>query len=247
MRKCNIRLLAFIILAVIFFIACKKTEQLTFAAISDYAPLVPGKYITYQLDSLIFADNVIPYNRVYSYQVKQLVMDTVTDNLGRKGFSIRRYIRKSAADTWVPDNTFFAINTGKTYEFIENNLRYLKLTEPLVTGGTWKGNGFIDTRSSNTDFQYLDNWDYTYDSLNTHLVLGNINLDSTLKVAESDYSDGYMTDATFHTTTYSSSNYSKGIGLVYHRFFHEEYQPPTPGTKSYSIGYGVTLTMVDHN
>ena len=91
--------------------ACKKTEEFKTAAISDYSPLVVGKYIIYQLDSLIFADNINPKDRVISYQVKHLVADTTTDNPGRKGFRIVRYIRTSPSNNWVPDNTFTAINT----------------------------------------------------------------------------------------------------------------------------------------
>ena len=44
-----------------------------------------------------------------------------------------------------------------------------------------------------------------------------------------------------------SEKYAKGIGMVYRDFLHVEYQPPTPGRGAYRLGYGVRLTMIDHN
>ena len=78
-------LFAGMIIALIFS-ACSKTEEFKTDSIRDYAPLTVGKYITYQLDSLIFADNIIPEDRVITYQVKQVVEDTITDNQGRGRF-----------------------------------------------------------------------------------------------------------------------------------------------------------------
>ncbi len=244
--KKNILLAGFAAVMVIFS-ACKKMDEFKTDAISDFAPLEVGKYITYQLDSLVFADNLIPNDTVISYQVKHLVQDTTTDNLGRKAFIIRRYIRKTPTDEWVTDNTFTAINTGTSYEFIENNFRFIKLKLPITNGYTWKGNSYIDTYSSSSDYKYYDDWDYTYDSLYTPLTLGNITVDSTLKVGETDQVLGNTNDPSVYSVIdFSVSNYAKGIGLVYHRFLHQEYQNPT-GTYGYKVGYGITLTMIDHN
>lgn len=235
-----------IIIALIFS-ACSKTEEFKTDPISDYAPLIVGKYITYQLDSQLYADNIIPEDRAITYQVKHLVEDTIIDNLGRKGFIIRRYIRKNATDNWMPDNAFMAINTGSSYEYIENNLRFIKLKEPIRNEYSWKGNSYIDTHSDNPDLKYFDDWNYVYDSINTPLTLGAITIDSTLKVAERDEIIGIVDpSAPIYEINFSASNYAKGIGLVYHRFVHLNYQN-IPGVKPYKVGYGITLTMIDHN
>ncbi|MEO6355549.1 MAG: hypothetical protein ABIU77_25955 [Ferruginibacter sp.] len=234
--------------AAIIFSACKKTEEFKTDSISDYAPLEIGKYITYQLDSLILADNITPNDTVMSYQVKHLVQDTITDNLGRKGFTIRRFIRKKSTDEWVADNTFFAINTGDSYEFVENNFRFIKLKMPIQNGFTWRGNSYIDANSSYSDYNYYDGWDYAYDSLGAPLQLGSMTVDSTLKVFETDQVIGNPNDPNVLTETdFSVSNYGKGVGLIYHRFLHQEYQPARPGVAAYKLGYGITLTMIDHN
>lgn len=242
------------ILAALFFSACKKeTEDFKTPALSEYVPLQVGKYITYQLDSFRY----LPFSTqgiTISYQVKFLVDAEIRDNLGRPAYRIVRHIRQLSTDPWVPDNTFTAINTGNDYEFVDNNLRFLKMKAPIKNGYAWKGNSYINVSSTDPIgpvFTYLDGWDYTYDSLNAPLSLGAINLDSTVKVAQRDEIIGNPADP----NSYSEQNfgveyYAKGIGMVYKRIFHSEYQPPTTvgGSGYYSdASKGYTLTMIDHN
>lgn len=228
--------------------ACKKeTEQYNTYTINDFAPLAVGKYITYRLDSLVFL-NFGAQEAIISYQVKHEVSAMIADNLGRPAFSITRYIRKKSTDTWVPDNTFMSVNTGKTLEFIENNMRFTKLQLPVKNGYSWKGNSFIDTYSFNSEVRYLDDWDYSYDSLHATFTAGAITFDSTLKVDQRDEEIGNPNDpASYSETNFGAEIYAKGIGLIYRRFLHQEYQPPTPGTLGNKTGYGITLTIIDHN
>lgn len=243
-RNILLTLLAFIL----FFTACKKQDDgFTSAAISDYAPYKVGKYITYKLDSFVFV-NFGTKDTTISYQVKYTVDAAITDNLGRPAFRIIRYIRKTAADTWQPDNTFMAVNTGNTLEFIEDNLRYAKLKLPINNGFSWKGNSYIDTYSLNSEVKYLDDWDFTYDSVGVSLSLPGASFADALKVSQRDEEIGNPSDPnSYSEKNYCSENYVLGIGMVYRRFLHQEYQPPTPGNTGYKLGYGITLTMIDHN
>ncbi len=238
-------------ISLFFFSACKKsTEVLNTAPISDYYPLQIGKYITYNLDSSVVYLNFGSSIVVIHYQVRYVVDAQITDNLGRPAYRIIRYIRKTAADPWVPDNTFMAVPTDFSMEFIENNFRYLKLKEPISEGYSWKGNSYIDTYSLNSTVQYLDDWDYTYDSLNYPAKIGALTIDSTIKVAQRDEVIGLPSDPGHYSQiNFSEEKYAKGIGLIYRRFLHTEYQPPTPGHPgAYADAtYGVTLTMIDHN
>lgn len=235
----------------LFFSACKKqTDDFKVPDLSEYVPLQTGKYITYQLDSFRY----LPFSVTgitITYQVKFLVDAEITDNLGRPAYRIIRQIRKDAAQPWIPDNTFTAINTGSGFEFIDNNLRFLKLKAPVTNGFTWKGNSFINTSTQFTDFRYLDGWDYTYDSVGAPLALGSITLDNTIKVAQRDEIIGNPDDVnSYSEINYGVEYYAKGIGLVYKRMFHSEYQPPTtPGGSGYysDASKGYILTMIDHN
>ncbi len=230
------------------FSACKKTsEEFKTDAIKDYAPFEVGKYITYNLDSLVYI-NFGANSIVRSYQVKYEVDAEITDNLNRPAFRIIRYIRKTSVNAWVPDATFEAINTNGSLEFKENNERFIKLKLPIRNGYSWKGNVFIDTYSLNSEIRYLDDWDYVYDSVGLASTIGTFNLENTITVNQRDEVIGEPSDI----NAYSEINkgvekYAKDIGMVYRLFFHSEYQPPTPGRGGYYQGYGITLTMIDHN
>ena len=163
-----------IITVAVIFSACKKsTDVLEVATVQEYAPLVIGKYITYNLDSTVFI-NFGSKDTIIKYQVKHQVDALITDNLGRPAYRIIRYIRKTAANPWVPDNTFMTVSTDFTIEFIENNMRFLKLKGPVRNALTWKGNSYIDTYSLNSNVKYLDDWDYTYDSVNVKKPLAHL-------------------------------------------------------------------------
>ena len=180
--------------AVLFMSACKKSSEVFQSApISDYYPLQAGKYIVYNLDSTVFI-NFGTTKVIRSYQVKYLVDALITDNLGRPAYRIFRYIRKTPIDPWVADNTFMAVPTEFSMEFIENNFRFLKMKSPIRDGYTWKGNTYIDTYSLNSNVKYLNDWDYSYDSLNSPAKIGALTIDSTIKVNQRDESIGDPTN-----------------------------------------------------
>ena len=235
---------------VVFFAACKKeSEQLQITPISDYAPLAVGKYVTYNLDSLVYL-NFGATQAHHFYEVKYLTADSLKDLLGRKAFRIVRYIRTLPNGIFTPDNTFVAVNTGTNFEFTENNLRYLKLTLPIKNDRKWKGNSAIDVTSVGSDLQYLADWDYTYTEVNQPKKVGTFNLANTITVKEIDESvnlpvipAGQPNQTNIASRDYSQEIYAKDIGLVQRDFIHFEYQLAFPGY----IGYGVKMVMVDHN
>ena len=238
------------IACVIFLSACKKeSEQLDIIPISDYAPLTVGKYITYSLDSLVYTNfGSVEAHRFY--EVKYLIADSLKDLMGRKAFRIIRYIRTLPNGTFNADNTFVAVNTGTNYEFTENNLRYLKLVQPIRNDVSWKGNSAIDVSSLGTDLQYLFDWDYTYADVAQAKTVGTFSLPNTITVKQIDESvnlpvipPGSPNSTNIASRDFSQEIYAKGIGMVRREFLHFEYQLAFPGY----IGYGIKLIMVDHN
>lgn len=246
----KIQLFVLVTSLALFLHACKKSSE-TFqtATIEDYSPLTVGKYIVYKLDSAVYT-NFGATAVVRTYQVKFLVDAKITDNVGRPAYRIARSIRSNATRPWMPDATFMATNTGNGLEFVENNMRFLKLRTPIRDFYSWKGNSFIDTYSINSETKYLDDWDYTYDSVNVPLRVGTFSFDSTLKVDQRDEVIGNPADPkSYAEINYGVEKYAKGIGLIYRRFFHSEYQPPTPGQSGKFVdgSYGITLTIIEHN
>ncbi len=238
------------VLLITLFASCKKeTDDFSELSIRDYSPNIVGKYIAYNLDSLLYI-NFGTKDTTVSYQVKYEVDAAITDNIGRPAYRIIRYIRKDPSFAWVSDNTFMSIPTTNSVEFVENNLRFISLVRPIRNNYSWRGNAFIDTYSFESNVKYLNEWDYTYESVNEPLSIGGFNLDSTITVIQRNE---ILNDPN-NPNVYSEINigiekYAKGLGMVYKKFLHREYQPPPPlsGDQGYSVGYGITLTMFDHN
>lgn len=246
------KFLAIPVLLILLLNACKKqTEDFKTAAIGDYAPLAVGKYIIYQLDSFVY----LPFgtrDTIISYQVKYLVADSLTDNLGRKTFRVSRQIRKTAADEWNTDNSFSVINTGNTYEFTDNNLRFIDLTLPIKNDQTWKGNSYLpDNPYSAFEFasDFTSDWDYVYQDVDQPLSLGALNFDSTISVLQRDdvLGDPAIPGTSFAEKTYSIEKYAKGVGLVYKDFLHWEFQGGNPGVQNNYKGFGIKLTAIEYN
>ena len=238
------------LLALLVLNSCEKqSEEFSTPSIEDYAPMVVGKYITYQLDSFRY----LPFSlkdTTITYQVKHAVDALITDNLGRPSYRIIRYIRKTSQNSWAPDNSFSAVITDNSLELVENNQRFLKLKLPIKNNFSWKGNTYIDTYSLNSTVRYLDDWDYVYEDLYKPYTLGSITLPNTLKVNQRDEIIGNPADpGSYSEKNFGMEIYAKGIGMVYRKFLHTEFQPATPGSpSSYMDGsYGITLTMIDHN
>lgn len=228
-----------VIATLIMFSACKKsTEQFATPPLSDYFPLTVGKYITYSLDSIVYYSNFGVSATTNSYQVKHLVDAQVTDASGRPAYRIIRYIRSYPTAPWVADNTFMAIATDGGIEFIENNLRFIKLKSPIRQDYSWKGNSYINANSQTPYLKFYDDWDYYYDSVNMPAKVGTLTIDSTIKVAEID-------NQTAIDRTFSEAKYAKGIGLVYRSFLYWN-KGSANGTYS-DASYGVILKMIDHN
>lgn len=234
----------------LFFISCKKEkDSFSSETVNDYSPLQVGKYITYNLDSTLFI-NFGQKDTVISYQARDQVDAQITDNLGRPGYRIIRYLRKDASDDWTPDNTFLVIPTDNSLEYIENNLRFLKLEIPVKQDFSWKGNSYIDTYSINSDLKYLDDWDYIYDSIDVPLSINSLTIDSTVKVSERDEflgQDPSIPGTQYAERTYALEKYGKGVGLIYREFLHWEYQGGETGVPGYFVGYGIKLSIIDHN
>ena len=163
-------------LALFLLQSCSKSNESFYSdTIRDYYPGVVGKYIIYNLDSTVFI-NFGARDTIIKYQVKDQVDAQVKDNSGRTAYRIIRSIRKNSTQPWTGNNTFLVVPTENSLEFVENNMRFIKLKTPVRDGYSWKGNSFIDTYSLNSDVKYLDDWDYTYQKCMRPWCLGHSGL-----------------------------------------------------------------------
>ena len=243
-----------IIVSFLFTAGCSKKDTAQSEPVQDYLNLQVGKYIVYRLDSTLWI-NFGQQDTVISYQAKDIVDGTVTDALGRPGVRIVRYLRglnSTNENDWEPKLTYFVIPTTQTVEMIENNLRFVKLNDPLWDGHTWRGNGFLPTDcysqfAFSNDGNMID-WDYTYEEVGSALHIGNTDYDNTITVLQADEEDNVNDPTSIGWKNYWVEKYQKGLGLVYKEVLMWEHQPPTSqSTTGYTTGFGIKLTILSHN
>ena len=240
---------AYLLFSVLLIAAgCNKSNPLVTDTPADYYPLKTGNYITYRMDSLKFTASGTTVT-IFSYLAKEVVEDSITDNLGRASFRVVRYLNDTTGTgEWVPSIAFMVTPTSSgSIEVVENNLRFIKMVNPVQDGLFWKGNVYIDTKSDTSQVPYLDGWDYVYDStgLPYNVLAGTI--PEAVVVHEADEVTG-LGDNTFIKTIFSEEVFGKKIGPIYRRFLYSVYQAPNADFPSgATIGYGLTFNMVDHN
>ncbi|MDB5246717.1 MAG: hypothetical protein JWQ40_1111 [Segetibacter sp.] len=238
------------VLLIVVFVGCKKeSETLNAASLSDYFPLQTGKSYLYRMDSTVlasFGTSLV----VKSYQAKDSIESTFTDNEGRLSYRIFRFTRDTAGvQPWRFIATYVATPTFEQAEYVDNNLRFLKLHAPVTEGYTWKAHSFIDTKSLNTTVGYLDEWEYEYRDVGSSYKVFNTTYDSTVTVSQQDETTppGPFDRNNYQQRNYGIEVYAKGIGMVYKEFLHWTWQT-TPAPAKYEDGsYGVKLRLISHN
>lgn len=255
MRAKRLQLFTLLLGSLVLFSCEKETEEFQTDSLLDYTTLQTGKYITYRLDSTVFV-NFGRDTEIHSYQEKHEVDVQITDNEGRTGYRIFRYLRDTAGlEPWKPTGSYIITPTTNTIEVIEDNLRFIKLVLPIKQDMTWKGHRFLPDEPYSTlysfqnDFDMAD-WDYTYSALNETINLNGQTIDNVLTVDGINISSNVpVTDLnSYGFIDYMQDRYAKGIGLVYQEFIMWDYQPPNGSVATgYKTGFGVKRSMIDHN
>ncbi|MDB5193605.1 MAG: hypothetical protein JWQ96_3168 [Segetibacter sp.] len=228
----------------------KKSETFSSATLNDFMPLSTGRSFTYRLDSIVttrFGKALV----VNSYQAKDSIESSFTDNLGRLSYRIFRYIRDtSGMQPWRFAATIYATPTAKNVEYIDNNLRFLKIQLPITEGYSWKAHSFIDTKSSNSPVKFLDEWEYQYQNLNSPYTVFNKTYDSTLTVFQHDETTppGPFSPVQYQQHNHGVEVYAKGVGLIYKDFLHWTWQTTNDATLGYyeNESYGIRLRLISY-
>jgi hypothetical protein len=253
----NPRALSLIVLFALLVICCKKQEaNVSTAQLSEYMPLQPGKYIRYRLDSMRFID-FGQRDTTISYDAKDVVEGEVTDNLGRPTFRVVRYLRDLSStdeEDYQASLVYFVTPTRESIELQENNLKFIKLRLPVTENFTWHGNSYLPATPYFQIYQFsndedIADWDYTYMNVNQPFSVNDITYDSAvsvLQVADSSNVPIEFPEGLAYRN-YWIETYAKNIGLVYKEVVMWEYQPPNSGNPGYKSGFGLRMSIVDHN
>jgi hypothetical protein len=228
----------------------KETETFRSEKISDYYPLQIGRIITYKLDSTVYV-NLSTVKEVHSYIVKDKIDATITDNLGRLSYKVRRSIRSNTDTTkWSDMGSYLVTNDSTQLEVVQDNLRFIKLREPITKGFNWRGNSYINTLTT-PELQYLNYWEYEYEQVRRPFTINGISYTETITVNQQNDSLGSPGDKKYYyEIIFSKEVYSKSIGLIYKEFLHEGWQPGninSPAGYYEANSYGLKLTMISNN
>jgi hypothetical protein len=247
-----------LVLASLTAVSCKKQTGTidNTTPLNEYMPLEIGKYIHYRLDSTRFVD-FGQRDTVVSYDAKDVVEAEVTDNSGRAGYRVVRYLRDLNSTNeldYAPSLTYIVTPTKETVEVIENNLRYQKLKLPVTEGFNWHGNSFLPATPFYAAYEFsndedMDIWDYTYEGVDLSYSIGDNIYDNTatvLQVADSSNVPIEFPDGLAYKN-YWTETYAKNIGLIYKEVEMWEYQPPNAGNPGFRSGFGLKMTIIDHN
>lgn len=239
--------------------SCKKTVSFQGNRLSDYyINLQVGKYITYRMDSLTFyyyGQN----DTITSYLAKDSVEKQTVDNSGATVWLVTRYLSDTTGSFWSPSITYVVSSSASAIDVTEDNLRFIKLAFPMDLGYSWTGNTYLPYNPYQDFFLYSDynnldltTWNYQYTQVNQPFTVGNgTTYDSTatvLQIADSTNVPITLPNV-FASATYWSETFARHIGMIYRHTEMWEYQPPTPdgSQQGYKIGFGLTMSIVDHN
>jgi hypothetical protein len=245
-----------LVLTVVLVSCRKQTATIHTAALHEYLPLQTGKYIHYRLDSMRFINHG-QKDTVVSYDAKDVVEAEVTGNAEKPAFRVVRYLR----DIFSTHESDYAVNmaylvspTRECIEVMEQNLRFQKLRLPVTEGFSWHGNSYLPSIPFYVFYHFSNDedmgmWNFTYQDVNMPADIGEKTYDSTVTVAQVadsanvpiDYPDGLA------YKNYWIEKYAKNIGLIYKEVIMWEYQPPSISMPGYYSGFGLKMTIIDHN
>ncbi len=198
------RIFLIVSLLPLLFISCKK-ETLDYKLFGkEYFPLRTGNYIIYTVDSIYYYDVTLSSD-TFHYQLMERVDTMLTDSYGNNSFVINRYVRKDETQSWQLKRVWSACLFNDRAERQEENLRFMKLTFPVILNKSWRGNIYIVPDST---YNYTPDWQYTYKAIDTTLHLNSIKLDSCILVQQ--YNDQNQIEKHIEREMYQ-----KGTGLVY--------------------------------
>jgi hypothetical protein len=199
------------------------------------------------MDSLKFI-NVGSQDTLVSYLAKEVVEDSITDNLGQPSFRVVRYLNDTTGSgEWAPSIAYMVTPRKGSVEVVENNLRIIKMVTPVQDWVSWLGNIYLDTKSDTSSIAYMDGWNYTYANTSQPFDVLEGTIPVTVTVNEADAVTGSAGNSLVQTI-FSSAVYGENIGPIYKKFLYTEYQSPNVDFPSgVTIGYGLTFNMVSHN
>ncbi len=179
----------------------------------DYFPLIVGKYMEYQVDSIVYdftPDGGITLESTTF--IREEIVDTILDNSERILYVVERFERKNNAEDWLISDVWTAYADGQRVERTEENLRFIKMIFPVVVNSTWNGNMFIDESLiipiAGEGMEIFKGWSYEVLSVGEQETVGNEIFPDVTTISQANTEN-------LIELRESTEKYARGIGLVY--------------------------------
>ncbi|MEN0047365.1 MAG: hypothetical protein AAF806_09935 [Bacteroidota bacterium] len=234
-----------------FFSSCKE-ETLTPEEVQvgyEYYPLAVGKFLTYQVDSIVF-DTVgfEVFVDTSSTLVREEIVDSYEGEEGQEIFAIERSERKSKEEEWEIRDVYATYRTESQAVRTEENLTFIKMLFPVSRGKNWEGVGFDKDKRvivAGESIEMFKNWESVITKVGEPLLVGSFAFDdvTTIEVAR---------DTNAIELRSGFERYAKGIGLVYRELSILNTQNTAPdesvlwGEKAQE-GFLLYQRLIDHN
>lgn len=229
----------------VFFGACKDEQKDAYAkdeTSSTYYPVGVKKYITYDVDSLVWNDTTCE-ETYRSARIRYTIADSFRDAQNRKSFRIETMLFDDTLG-WQPRTVYYVTPTETGVEFMEGGNRFIKLSYPVEAGRSWQGNALIPVNDA--DLAYLSGWNYRYQDVGVRLSQGNKHYDSTVTVLQVDEQAGDPDSAPEEAASrlYGKEIYARNVGMIYREYTRWNYDPATTQCKK---GFRIVMRAVDNN
>ncbi|MFN0274962.1 MAG: hypothetical protein ACKVPJ_04400 [Chitinophagales bacterium] len=230
-----------------FFTSCEEefAEVTTYHA-ADYYPTEVGKYIIYNVDSIVYNETI--ENDTTHWQIKEEIIDTFYDLDSILNHRIERSRRPDDTSAWQVLDEWSVRNKNGNIERDENNLRFIKLAEPVLLNKSWDGTAYLGNLFDLPFYRecdrldFLEDWDYTYIVLDSSVVINSLQFDSVIAVKQQGADNLIELNNAIEL-------YVKGVGLIKKQFYHYTSQNTDniPWEFKAECGYVYTMEIVEYN
>jgi hypothetical protein len=233
--------------SVFIFTSCEeKLAEVNSNPASDYYPLQTGKYIIYNVDSIIYNETIA--DDTTHWQIKEEIVDTFYDLDSILNYRIERSRRPDDISAWQILDEWSVRNKNGNIERDENDLRFIKLAEPVLLSKNWDGTAYLGNLYDLPFYRecdrldFLENWEYTYTTLDSSTTINGLQFDSVIAVKQQG-ADNLI------ELNYAIEVYAKGVGMIKKQFYHYTSQntDEIPWIYKAECGYVYTMEIVEHN
>jgi len=160
----------------------------------DYFPMDTGMYWIYDVLKIEIDAPIDKFDTTV-FEIKMLIK-TFDEDLQHY-----EYWRFSRADSTMPWENYDIVTVNAdelTIQWVENNLRYVKLTQPIIENKNWDGN----------IYNILAPWNYNYTDLESSFENEFLSINNTIKVNQRNQVNILQSERAWEI-------YGKDVGLVY--------------------------------